>query len=93
MQLTKDELCDIIEDSAYLINTGSWRHGRTETYVFPKDDEFWSVTIEIHPSEGWQLPSVIDAIQVTPLEVYKIDWKRVSDAKVIGTSLDIPMEY
>lgn len=79
-QLTEMEVKDLIDRAeCFEIQTGSWRWGRTTTYVTPllDDDKHWSFTVRYHVEEGIQLDGDTTAYEVRPQDKVVTEWARV----------------
>ena len=78
MTITHEKLLEIF-DTHESVKTGSWRWGKTETYIFKEGDKHYSVTARFHHSEGLQDEGKVEAHEVRPVEKTVIDWVRVDN--------------
>lgn len=72
---TKNELRELLEDAQAVEKTG-WRHGHRNTFVFGARGTHWSVVVDIHHEDGWQLDDTI-AIEVHPVQKTVTVWEPV----------------
>lgn len=81
VELTKADVFDLLDaDDSIKIDTGSWRHGRRETWVAKKDGQLIKFTVEIHHEEGVQVYGGLTATVVRAVE------------KVVTTTDYVPVE-
>jgi hypothetical protein len=74
IELTKDEVIDVIEMGEYL-KQGHWKHGRTEHYLFDRDGQKYKLIVSYHDSEGIMMyGATTTAVKVKPVEKTIIEW-------------------
>jgi hypothetical protein len=71
--LSGEEIWDAYENCVDS-ETGSWRHGTTETFVFQQHGEYYQATVRFHPEDGLQAYDPIRAVRVVPKTATKTIW-------------------
>lgn len=72
--IPKDQIIDLIEDAVFQESDTSYRHGSYETYVVPYQGKHYTFTLTCSPNEGLDLHYDVDAVEVVPKEITKIEW-------------------
>jgi hypothetical protein len=71
----KETIYDFVADQALVpVQTENWRHGHRNAYVFEYEGSHWRVWIDVHHSDGWQLPDVVIATRVIAKQVTVTEW-------------------
>lgn len=75
IDLTKEEVFDVLEEDGELIGRGSWKWGHTETYIFDCDGSKYKLTVQYHRDEGIMFyDNITRAVRVKPVEKTIIEW-------------------
>lgn len=79
IKLSQEEWWDIDEGTPApeIVANEDWRWGTNKTYVFPRGDKFYEVTLEYHTTEGNQTHYPLTAYEVEPYEVTVTKYRRV----------------
>ena len=82
IQITKDELCELMEmDGVIELSDTPTKHDCSRvTFVVPKDGKYWKVSYERSYNDGIQGDFGIYKSEVEPYEVTVTKWRTVEDA-------------
>ena len=77
MQMTKDEIFDILDDveNTKIINTEPHKYITIYTYVTKIKDRYYMFLLDWHPSDGYQINDMVELTEVEPVEVTTVEWR------------------
>ena len=77
MQMTKEEIHDILDDleNIQIIDTEPYKYNTIYTYVAKIKNKHWQFILEWHPSEGYQIDDIVELTEVESVEVTTVKWR------------------
>lgn len=83
LSMNREQAFSLIE-SGKIVSSTSWKHGHRDDFVFKYGKRLWMVSVDVHPSEGWQIFGTLVAREVIEQEVKRVEyipWEAPSNAE------------